>query len=30
MEIDDLLVAYTDGITEVENRDGEFWGTAKA
>jgi phosphoserine phosphatase RsbU/P len=26
LEIDDLLVAYTDGITEVENRDGEFWG----
>ena len=25
-EIDDLLVAYTDGITEVENGDGEFWG----
>jgi hypothetical protein len=26
LEIDDLLVAYTDGITEVGNRDGEFWG----
>ncbi|HET8922004.1 MAG TPA: SpoIIE family protein phosphatase [Candidatus Acidoferrum sp.] len=26
LEIDDLLVAYTDGITETENRHGEFWG----
>jgi len=26
LEIDDVLVAYTDGITEVENRDGELWG----
>ena len=25
-EIDDVLVAYTDGITEAENGDGEFWG----
>jgi serine phosphatase RsbU (regulator of sigma subunit)/DNA-binding GntR family transcriptional regulator len=25
-EIDDVFVAYTDGITEVENRDGELWG----
>jgi serine phosphatase RsbU (regulator of sigma subunit) len=25
-EIDDVLVAYTDGITETENRHGEFWG----
>ena len=25
-EIDDVLVAYTDGITEAENRQHEFWG----
>jgi len=25
-EIDDILVAYTDGITEAANRSGEFWG----
>jgi serine phosphatase RsbU (regulator of sigma subunit) len=25
-EIDDVLVAYTDGITEAENRQQEFWG----
>ncbi|MCU1242127.1 MAG: serine phosphatase [Candidatus Acidoferrum typicum] len=25
-EIDDLFVAYTDGITEVENSNGELWG----
>jgi len=25
-EIGDVLVAYTDGITETENRNGEFWG----
>ena len=25
-EIGDLFVAYTDGITEVENSDGEQWG----
>jgi DNA-binding transcriptional regulator YhcF (GntR family) len=25
----DILVAYTDGITEVENRQGEFWGDRK-
>jgi len=25
-QIEDLFVAYTDGITEVENRDGEQWG----
>jgi sigma-B regulation protein RsbU (phosphoserine phosphatase) len=25
-EINDVLVAYTDGITEAENRRGEFWG----
>ena len=25
-EIDDVLVAYTDGITEVENLHGELWG----
>jgi serine phosphatase RsbU (regulator of sigma subunit)/DNA-binding transcriptional regulator YhcF (GntR family) len=26
LHIDDLLVAYTDGITEVENRDREMYG----
>ncbi len=26
LEIDDVVVAYTDGITEVENRNGELWG----
>lgn len=26
LEIGDVLVAYTDGITETENRDGDFWG----
>jgi sigma-B regulation protein RsbU (phosphoserine phosphatase) len=26
LEIDDVVVAYTDGITEVENRRGELWG----
>jgi sigma-B regulation protein RsbU (phosphoserine phosphatase) len=26
LEIGDLLVAYTDGITEAENRNGEHWG----
>jgi phosphoserine phosphatase RsbU/P len=25
-EIDDVLVAYTDGITEAENRQQEPWG----
>jgi serine phosphatase RsbU (regulator of sigma subunit) len=25
-EINDVLVAYTDGITEAENRQQEFWG----
>jgi serine phosphatase RsbU (regulator of sigma subunit) len=25
-EIDDVLIAYTDGITEVENRQHELWG----
>jgi serine phosphatase RsbU (regulator of sigma subunit) len=25
-ETGDVLVAYTDGITEAENRDGELWG----
>lgn len=25
-EIEDVLVAYTDGITEAENGSGEFWG----
>jgi sigma-B regulation protein RsbU (phosphoserine phosphatase) len=26
LEVDDVLVAYTDGITEVESRRGELWG----
>ncbi|HEY2547311.1 MAG TPA: PP2C family protein-serine/threonine phosphatase, partial [Candidatus Acidoferrum sp.] len=26
LETNDVLVAYTDGITEAENRQGEFWG----
>jgi serine phosphatase RsbU (regulator of sigma subunit)/DNA-binding GntR family transcriptional regulator len=26
LEIGDVFVAYTDGITEVENRDGALWG----
>ena len=26
LEIGDVLVAYTDGITDVENRHGELWG----
>jgi serine phosphatase RsbU (regulator of sigma subunit) len=26
LEIDDLFVAYTDGITEAENSHGELWG----
>lgn len=26
LHIDDLVIAYTDGITEQENRDGEMWG----
>jgi len=26
LEIGDVLLAYTDGITEAENRDGELWG----
>jgi len=26
LEIDDVVVAYTDGITEVESRSGEMWG----
>ena len=26
LEIGDVLVAYTDGITEADNPDGEFWG----
>lgn len=26
LEIDDVLVAYTDGITEAENPESEFWG----
>jgi sigma-B regulation protein RsbU (phosphoserine phosphatase) len=25
-EIGDVLVAYTDGITEADNPDGDFWG----
>ena len=26
LQVGDLLVAYTDGVTEMENRSGEFWG----
>src|SRR5258708_25967758 len=26
LETDDVLVAYTDGITEAESREGRFWG----
>jgi sigma-B regulation protein RsbU (phosphoserine phosphatase) len=26
LEVGDLLIAYTDGITETENRNGELWG----
>jgi serine phosphatase RsbU (regulator of sigma subunit) len=26
LHIDDLLIAYTDGVTEVENRDREQYG----
>ena len=26
LEIGDVLIAYTDGITEAENFQGEFWG----
>jgi sigma-B regulation protein RsbU (phosphoserine phosphatase) len=26
LEVDDVLVAYTDGITEVESRRGDLWG----
>jgi phosphoserine phosphatase RsbU/P len=26
LEIGDVLIAYTDGITEAENLQGEFWG----
>lgn len=29
LEIGDVLVAYTDGITEAENADGELWGQQK-
>jgi sigma-B regulation protein RsbU (phosphoserine phosphatase) len=25
-EVNDVLVAYTDGITEADNGRGEFWG----
>jgi sigma-B regulation protein RsbU (phosphoserine phosphatase) len=25
-EVDDVLVAYTDGITEAQNPDGQQWG----
>jgi serine phosphatase RsbU (regulator of sigma subunit) len=25
-ETDDIFVAYTDGVTEMENRDGDSWG----
>ena len=26
LEMNDVLVAYTDGITEAQNRQGDFWG----
>ena len=26
LEVGDILIAYTDGITEIENRNGEMWG----
>ena len=26
LQIGDVLIGYTDGITEVENQQGEFWG----
>jgi sigma-B regulation protein RsbU (phosphoserine phosphatase) len=26
LEIDDVLVTYTDGITEAQSREGKFWG----
>ena len=26
LEVGDVLVAYTDGITEAENGEGELWG----
>jgi serine phosphatase RsbU (regulator of sigma subunit) len=26
LETDDVLVAYTDGITEAQSREGKFWG----
>ena len=29
LETDDVVVAYTDGITEAQNRDGDFWGQQK-
>ena len=29
LEPKDLVVAYTDGITEAQNRDGDFWGQQK-
>jgi phosphoserine phosphatase RsbU/P len=29
MMIDDIFVAYTDGITEAASRSGEFWGVER-
>ena len=29
LEANDVVVAYTDGITEAQNRDGDFWGQQK-
>lgn len=29
LEVSDILVAYTDGITEAANRSGEQWGTER-
>lgn len=29
LEIDDVLIAYTDGITEAQNPSGEMWGEQK-
>jgi len=29
LETNDVVVAYTDGITEAQNRDGDFWGQQK-
>ena len=29
LSVDDVLVAYTDGITEAENHHGQLWGEEK-